>query len=174
MQESRTSAAFSLDWSSVQTAALQVCVCTIICTHVSTHLCSHTRVRIYAHVYTDVYTQVCTHTYTQAYAHVYTNVCTYVHAHVHSHVCSHVDTSVHINLGVPVTEKTGRLGKWPGALGQLINMIKWTMGDVRSAFGARESALFALGCSLKAKSCTKRTPRSAVNSPGRSLPGFLL
>ena len=68
------------------------------------------------------------------------------------------------SLGVPVTEKTGRLGKWPGALGGLINLIKWTMGDVRSVFGAREPALFALGCSLKAKSRTKRTPRSAVNS----------
>ena len=48
--------------------------------------------------------------------------------------------SVATKLGVPVTENNGRFGKWSGALGQLINMIKWVMGDVQSAFGARGSA----------------------------------
>ena len=51
-------------------------------------------------------------------------------------------------MGVPVTENSGRFGKWSWASGELINMIKWTMGDVGSAFGVHGSALFALGCSL--------------------------
>ena len=44
-------------------------------------------------------------------------------------------------LGVPVTENNGRFGKWSGVLGQLINMIKWVTGGMKTAFGARGSAL---------------------------------
>ena len=39
------------------------------------------------------------------------------------------------NLGVPVTENNGRFGKWSGALGQLINMIKWVTGGVKTPSG---------------------------------------
>ena len=49
------------------------------------------------------------------------------------------------SLGVPVTENNGRFGKWSGALGQLINMVKWVMEGVQSAFGARGSAFCTLG-----------------------------
>ena len=44
-----------------------------------------------------------------------------------------------------MTENNGRFGKWFRALGQSINMIKWVMGDVWSAFGAPESAFCTPG-----------------------------
>ena len=49
------------------------------------------------------------------------------------------------NLGVPVTEKKSHFEKWSGALGQLVNMIKWVTGGAQNAFGARESAFCTPG-----------------------------
>ena len=67
--------------------------------------------------------------------------------------------------------KNCRFQKWPGALGQLVNMVKWVMEDARSAFRAHGPAfLHAVWPASKASKCLsqnahRRCPRRKSAGP---------